>query len=154
MATGVEDVTDIGTKAPHDAKKGTGQIQCVVVTPEHKVLDQVVDFVALPLYDGELGVLPGRAPLIGRLGFGELRLRRNGQTERFFVDGGFGQVRDDVVTVLTARAIAVGEIDTVAASKELEQAQARRATTEADQADKARAIARARALLHLAGHKP
>ena len=47
-------------------------VQCVVVTPERAVLDEAVDFVALPMYDGELGVLPGRAPLIGRLGFGEL----------------------------------------------------------------------------------
>ena len=36
---------------------------------------RVVDFVALPLFDGELGVMPGRAPLIGRLGFGELRTK-------------------------------------------------------------------------------
>jgi F-type H+-transporting ATPase subunit epsilon len=41
-------------------------LQCVVVTPERAVLDEPADFVALPMYDGELGVLPGRAPLIGR----------------------------------------------------------------------------------------
>ena len=39
--------------------------QCVVVTPERGLLDQAADFVVLPMYDGELGVLPGRAPLIG-----------------------------------------------------------------------------------------
>ena len=57
-------------------------IQCVVVTPERAVLDQAVDFVALPLYDGELGVLPGRAPLVGRLGYGELRIRHDSDTLR------------------------------------------------------------------------
>src|SRR5690348_13304824 len=101
MATGVEDVTDIGSAKPaHDAKKGGEQLQCVVVTPERKVLDELDDFVALPLYDGELGVLPGRAPLIGRLGFGELRVRSGARMDRYFIDGGFAQVRDDVVTVL------------------------------------------------------
>ena len=55
------------------------QLRCVVVTPERAVLDEPADFVALPMYDGELGVLPGRAPLIGRLGCGELRIRRGGQ---------------------------------------------------------------------------
>ncbi|HEV3166643.1 MAG TPA: ATP synthase F1 subunit epsilon [Isosphaeraceae bacterium] len=153
MATGVADVSDIETKAPYDLKKGAEQLQCVVVTPERRVLDEVVDFVALPLYDGELGVLPGRAPLIARLGFGELRLRSGTAVSRYFVDGGFAQVRDDVVTVLTARAIPVFEIDTVAASKDLEQAHARRGTTDAEQAEKSRAIDRARAQLRVASHK-
>ena len=49
-------------------------LKCVVVTPERACLDEVADFVALPMFDGELGVLPGRAALIGRLGYGELRL--------------------------------------------------------------------------------
>src|SRR5947209_19831934 len=90
-------------------------LQCVVVTPERAVLDEPVDFVALPMYDGELGVLPGRLPLIGRLGFGELRLSRSNRVERYYIDGGFTQVRDDVVTVLTARAIAAGDISIDAA---------------------------------------
>src|SRR5437870_6355074 len=105
-------------------------VQCVVVTPERAVLDEAVDFVALPLYDGELGVLPGRAPLIGRLGYGELRTRVAGTARRYFVDGGFAQVRDDVVTVLTSRAIPSGQIDTTAAVRELERALALRATTD------------------------
>ena len=46
----------------------------IVVTPEATVLDEQVDFVALPLYDGEIGIAPGRSPMIGRLGYGELRL--------------------------------------------------------------------------------
>ena len=76
-------------------------LQCVVVTPERALLDEQADFVALPMYDGELGVLPGRSPLIGRLGYGELRIRRGQETRRFFVDGGFAQVRANTVTVLT-----------------------------------------------------
>jgi F-type H+-transporting ATPase subunit epsilon len=94
--------------------------------------------------------LPGRAPLIGRLGFGELRIRDGGTTRRYFVDGGFAQVRDDVVTVLTSRAIPAALVDTSAASHELEQAQASRASSDAEQDEKARAIARARAQLRIA----
>src|SRR5947199_5429762 len=98
------------------------QVQCVVVTPEKAVLDEPVDFVALPMYDGELGVLPGRAPLIGRLGPGELRTRRGEQTRRYYVDGGFAQVRADVVTVLTPRAVPAAEINVAAAEHSLEEA--------------------------------
>src|SRR4051812_44244722 len=81
-----------------------GAVRCVVVTPEKAVLDQVAEMVILPMYDGELGVLPGRAPLIGRLGAGELRLRTAAGVSRWYVEPGFVQVRDNVITVLTARA--------------------------------------------------
>ena len=86
------------------AAAGAKHLQCVVVTPERAVLDTPADFVALPMYDGELGVLPGRAPLIGRLGIGELRVKHGGQVTHLFVDGGFAQVRGNTVTVLTPSA--------------------------------------------------
>jgi F-type H+-transporting ATPase subunit epsilon len=95
-------------------------LQCVVVTPERTVLDTTADSVVVPMYDGELGVLPGRAALIGRLGPGELRARHGNTVERFFVDGGFAQVRDNVVTVLTPRAQKASEINQEAASQALQ----------------------------------
>ncbi len=136
-----------------DGKKPGDRVRCVVVTPERTLFDQLVEFVALPLYDGELGVLPGRSPLIGRLGYGELRTLHAGATHRYYVDGGFAQVRDDVVTVLTNRATAAASIDTEAAARELEHAQSRKATTEADQAEKARAVDRARAQVRVGSHR-
>lgn len=142
---------DVG--APGKTGKGVhDRIQCVVVTPERTLFDQLVDFVALPLFDGELGVLPGRAPLIGRLGFGELRTTDGANVKRYFVDGGFAQVRDDVVTVLTNRAIPAEKLDPAAAAKELEHAQSIHATSEFDLDDKAKALARARAQLRVASH--
>src|ERR1700722_9532098 len=98
-------------------------LQCVVVTPERPVLDAPADFVALPMYDGELGVLPGRAPLIGRLGPGELRTKRGSETHRYFVDGGFAQVRANVVTVLTPRAQPAEQIDAQAAQQAVQPTQ-------------------------------
>jgi F-type H+-transporting ATPase subunit epsilon len=124
-------------------------LQCVVVTPERAVLDETVDFVALPMYDGELGVLPGRAPLIGRLGYGELRIRRGGETQRFFVDGGFAQVRANVVTVLTQRALRAEQIDLVAAEQALEAALAPPATPEGQETQR-KNQERARAQLRIA----
>jgi F-type H+-transporting ATPase subunit epsilon len=126
-------------------------LQCVVVTPERAVLDEPVDFVALPLYDGELGVLPGRAPLIGRLGYGELRIRRGDSTRRYFVDGGFAQVRSNVVTVLTPRAIRGEDINTQAATQVLESTSRPAATAEASDAQQ-KNQQRARAQLRVARH--
>lgn len=127
-------------------------VQCVVVTPERAVLDEAVDFVVLPMYDGELGVLPGRAPLIGRLGAGELRTTRGGTVKRYFVDGGFAQVRDDVVSVLTPRALKAEEINTAAANRALEEAQAMPPTPESPDA-RFKAEQRARAQLQIARHQ-
>jgi F-type H+-transporting ATPase subunit epsilon len=143
---------EVGT-AEKTGKPGAGRLQCVVVTPERKLFDELVEFVALPLYDGELGVAPGRTPLIGRLGYGELRTREAGTTRRYFVDGGFAQVRDDVVTVLTNRAVPAADVDAGTANRDLEEANARRATSEYEQDEKAKAIARARAQLRIAAHR-
>ena len=136
--------------------KKTGHVpnlRCVVVTPERTLFDNLVEFVALPLFDGELGVLPGRSPLIGRLGFGELRTKVAGSARRYFVDGGFVQVRDNVVTVLTNRATPVENVNTEAAARELETAKMRKTTNEVEQAEKTKSVDRARALVRAGTHK-
>jgi F-type H+-transporting ATPase subunit epsilon len=126
-------------------------LRCVVVTPERALLDEPADFVVVPLYDGELGVLPGRLPLVGRLGFGELRLKQGQTVRRFYVDGGFAQVRKNVVTVLTTRALKPEEIDVAAAQRALSPEHAP-ALTPAAQEARTKAQERARAMLRLAGH--
>jgi F-type H+-transporting ATPase subunit epsilon len=120
-------------------------LRCVVVTPERALIDQEVDFVALPMYDGELGVLPGRAALIGRLGPGELRTRQGNDTRRFFIDGGFAQVHNNIVTVLTPRALKAEEINRAPAEQALESAK----TAPGGAEGRLRAEARARAQLRL-----
>jgi F-type H+-transporting ATPase subunit epsilon len=127
-------------------------LQCVVVTPERAVLDEVVDFVALPMIDGELGVLPGRAALIGRLGYGELRTRQGTNLRRFYVDGGFAQVRANVVTVLTPRALKAEEIKPDVVAQALGAAHVPAATPEARD-NQIKAQERARAQLRVARHR-
>jgi F-type H+-transporting ATPase subunit epsilon len=128
------------------------ELHCVIVTPEKAVLDEAADFVAVPMFDGELGVLPGRAPLIGRLGYGELRLRRGMEVRRFFIDGGFVQVRANTVTVLTARALRAEDIDANAASHALHAALAPAPTPQA-QEEQFKSQQRARAQLRVARHR-
>jgi F-type H+-transporting ATPase subunit epsilon len=124
-------------------------LQCIVVTPERAVLDQPADFIAVTMHDGELGVLPGRAPLIGRLGYGELRTVRDRATRRFFVDGGFVEIRGDVVTVLTPHAMPAEEIKPEAAEEALRAALVPASTPEARDAQLT-AQERARAQLRVA----
>jgi F-type H+-transporting ATPase subunit epsilon len=127
-----------------------GNLHCMVVTPERALLDAEADFVVVPLYDGELGVLPGRAPLIGRLGCGELRIKQGGTTQHIYIDGGFVQVRSNTVTVLTARALKASEIDTAAADAVLHQPPGPVTPEAADARTKAQE--RARAQLRVARH--
>src|SRR5438874_2542566 len=129
--------------------KSDKPLECVIVTPERAVLAEAVDFVALPMYDGELGVLPGRAPLIGRLGYGELRIVQGNNTRRFFVDGGFVQIRNNIITVLTSRAIPAAELKVQVAEQALEAAKKPAATPEAQEAQ-LKAQQRARAQLRMA----
>jgi F-type H+-transporting ATPase subunit epsilon len=124
-------------------------LHCVVVTPERALLDQAADFVALPMFDGELGVLPGRAPLIGRLGMGELRTVVGKTIHRYYIDGGFAQVRDNVVTVLTSKAMPAEEISLPTAEEALRSAQKVTHTPEA-QAEQEKAQNRARAEIRIA----
>ncbi len=131
---------------------GGRQLQLIVVTPEATTLDEPVDFVALPLYDGEIGIAPGRAPLIGRMGYGELRLVSGGRTQRFYVDGGFVQVAGDVVSVLTNRALAAESVDEQVAAEMLVEARHRKANNDELQAARQRAEQRARAQLRVASH--
>lgn len=124
-------------------------LQCIVVTPERTVFDRPAEFVVLTLYDGEIGVAPEHAPMIGRLGYGEMRVVGQGQTERYYVEGGFVEVLDDVVSVLTRRAVPASEIDEAVVGEQLSAARARPATTPEALQIRDRSIAQARAQLHI-----
>lgn len=126
------------------------QIQLIIVTPEQTTLDQMVDAVTVPLFDGEAGILKDHAPMIGRLGPGELRARAGSNEDRYYVDGGNVQVESNVVSVLTGRSMLASEIDVAAARAALEAAENESATTPALAEIKRRAIAQARAQIHMA----
>ena len=124
---------------------------CLLVTPEQQPLDTEVVQAVVPAYDGLLGILTGRAPLLVKLAPGPLRLDlADGTARHFFVDGGFAQVRDNRLTVLTTDAIPADRIDLQAARTEYEQALARRATSDEDIAERQRLLDRARGKQHAA----
>ena len=72
-----------------------------VISPEAVLYEGQTDSVVAPAYDGEVGILTGHAPMMTLLGKGMLRL---GDGKRFNVDGGFLQVVDNAVRVVTERA--------------------------------------------------
>ena len=75
-----------------------------VISPERTLFDGTVDSMVAPAFDGEVGILPGHAPMVTLLGKGNLRLGPDGSAGKFLVEGGFLQVVDDAVRVVTERA--------------------------------------------------
>jgi F-type H+-transporting ATPase subunit epsilon len=125
-------------------------LQCIVVTPEETVLEEPADFVVVPLFDGELGIAPGHSPFIGRLGYGELRLKREGHVRRYYVDAGFVQVAENVVSVLTNRAIAAESLDAAVIAERLGQARGASSAGEEALAARERQVRQYRAQLRVA----
>jgi F-type H+-transporting ATPase subunit epsilon len=90
--------------------------------------------------------------LIGRLGYGELRVKHNNQETKYYVDGGFVQVADNLVSVLTNRAIPATALDALAAEEQLRTALSRRAAGAEELAIRDRLILQARGQLRVAAH--
>ncbi|CAN5129351.1 hypothetical protein BH24GEM2_BH24GEM2_17510 [soil metagenome] len=78
-----------------------GPLRVSVISPAEVIFEGEADSVIAPAHDGELGILRGHAPLMALLGQGEVRVRRGNDTETFQVAGGFLQVVDNTVTVLS-----------------------------------------------------
>lgn len=123
------------------------ELQLVLVTPEKTLLDESVASLRFPLYDGQIGILPGRAPLVGRLGYGELRLRTGEGDRSYYIDGGFVQVKGSVVSLLTERALQPDQIDPEATRTRLQEAIQQPARTDRDIAARFREQERARRML-------
>jgi len=127
------------------------KLKIVIVTPETTTLDQEADFVVLPMFDGESGISANHAPMIGRLGPGELRVKDGNDTQRFYVDGGFVQIEDNTVSVLTGASTPAGEIDAAEAKKALEAANELPSENAALADVKRKAVSQAQAKIRVAG---
>jgi F-type H+-transporting ATPase subunit epsilon len=126
------------------------ELKCIVVTPEGAKIEQPAEFVALPLVDGEIGIAPGRAPLIGRLSAGELRIMHEEKISRYYAESGFVEVVDDKVTLLANRVIPAKELDAAVLEQQLARARARSAVTPDEIAQRDRALELFRAQLRVA----
>ena len=127
--------------------------QCVVVTPEQQVLDESCSQVILPAYDGEIGILTNRAPMLAKLGVGVMRVDlAGGQKRSWFIDGGIAQMKDNKLTVLTTEAKLPEEITADSSKRDFEEAEKITGTDEKSFEARQRALARGRKKQQLARH--
>lgn len=125
-----------------------------VATPERLVIRERVHAAQIPCENGMIGVLPQHAALLSELGTGELSYTIGAMKHSIVISGGWVEVRDNHVRVLTDRAERFNEIDTARARQALERALERLAAPATAGVDVARALnamKRAEARLAAAG---
>jgi F-type H+-transporting ATPase subunit epsilon len=128
--------------------------RCRLITPVAQVLDEQASSAVVPAWDGLFGVLPNHAPIVAKLGLGELRInfadsdKGRGGSRSFLVEDGFVQMVDNKLTILAAKAIPTESLSESEAQAELREAGSRRPDKPGDAqriaADKARAQAKLR----------
>jgi F-type H+-transporting ATPase subunit epsilon len=95
-----------------------------LVSPERLLLSSDVDMVVVPGAAGDLGVLPGHAPLITTVRPGVIEVHQEGApVERLFVRGGFAEVTPQGLTVLADEAMPLAELDRAALAQRLKDAE-------------------------------
>ena len=95
-----------------------------IVSPDKLLLSQPVDMAVIPAAEGEMGVLPGHAPIIVLLRGGTITLHEGGKpTAKLYVSGGFAEITPERCTVLADEATPVAEVSRETANARLAKAE-------------------------------
>lgn len=114
-----------------------GSLTLRVITPAGVQLDTTAASVSFPTLDGSVGVLKDHAPMVAALGAGELEFRgESGQPEAMFVAGGFAEVRDNTLRVVTDVSEEPTDIDIERAVRAAERARKRLEQFESNDGEK------------------
>ena len=122
----------------------------VIVTPEQQALDESATQAIVPAWDGQIGILTGRAPLLTKLGLGLLRVDLAGGRRTFLIDGGIAQMKDNRLTILTDDAVAAEDVDAETARAEYAAAEAKTPGDPKGREERTRLMNRARLKQELA----
>lgn len=130
------------------------KIRLDIITPERIVLSEDVSMVIARATDGDLGVLPGHAPLVAGLQVWPLRLITDDIERQIAVCSGFIEVRPEKVTILAACAELPEEIDVdrAEAAKARAESRLREPGPEVDHLRAEAALRRAAVRLRVAGN--
>ncbi len=96
-----------------------------IVAADRSLVNETVDEVEIPGFDGYFGVLPGHTPLLAVLQVGELWYRQGQEKHYVSISFGFAEVQPDRVTVLAQIAETADEIDVARAEAAKKRAEAR-----------------------------
>jgi F-type H+-transporting ATPase subunit epsilon len=108
------------------------KIQLLIVSADRALVNETVDEVEIPGFDGYFGVLPGHTPLLAMLQVGELWYRQGQEKHYLSIAFGFAEVQPDRVTILAQIAEKADEIDPARAEAARKRAEERIARTTVD----------------------
>jgi F-type H+-transporting ATPase subunit epsilon len=104
-----------------------------IVSAEAEIFSGLAEMVFAPAVMGEVGVLPGHAPLVTTLKPGEVRVRLpGGEEQSFYVSSGMLEIQPHVITVLSDTALRASDLDEAAALEAQERAERMLADRQAD----------------------
>ena len=96
---------------------------CNIVSAEASIFSGEIEQLVAAGVMGDLGILPGHAPLLTELQPGPIRvIFDGGKEENYYVSGGFLEVQPDVVTVLADAASRADDLNEAAAEEARQQA--------------------------------
>jgi F-type H+-transporting ATPase subunit epsilon len=124
-------------------------LQLQIVSADRALVNETVDEVEIPGFDGYFGVLPGHTPLLALLGAGELWYRQGQETHYLLIAFGFAEVQPERVTILAQIAERADEVDVPRAQAALKRAQERLATPTTDMDFERARIAMLKSLIRL-----
>ena len=87
------------------------KLHLLIVSADRSLVNETVDEVEIPGFDGYFGVLPGHTPLLAVLHVGELWYRQGSEKHYLSIAFGFAEVQPDRVTILAQIAEKADEID-------------------------------------------
>lgn len=125
-----------------------------IITPDHIVVSRQVEYVSVPGYEGEFGILPHHIAYLSALKVGELVYTIDSKTTAVFISGGFAEVANDKVTILAESAELASDIDVERANQAKTRAQ-KRLDTKEENLDETRArlaLSRAISRIQVAQH--
>jgi len=108
------------------------RLQLQIVSADRSLLNETVDEVVIPGFDGYFGVLPGHTPLLAVLAVGELWYRQGQEKHYVSIAFGFAEVLPDRVTILAQIAEKADEIDLARAEAAKKRAEERLARPAVD----------------------
>jgi len=124
---------------------------CSVLTPQWQVLSHEIVYANVPVWDGQSGFLVNAGPVLTKLGYGSLRLDDpEGESELFFVGGGFWQMTGQSLSIITDEFIPAKDLDAQKAQEELEEVERHRDIGTFDAERQRREETRAKAMLNMA----
>ena len=99
-------------------------VHCDIVSAEAEIFSGLVEMVVAHGSLGDLGIALGHAPLITELKPGPIRVvKQGGETEVFYISGGFLEVQPNMVKVLADTVLRAADLDEVAAQEALKAAE-------------------------------